>query len=975
MAKELQTSSGHGYSSDEIARRVAACHEPGWHGELDLFRTEVTEADLRRLAQDVFLRERLARLHLGCNRLSDAAAEGLKQLTNVARLDLYGNELHDAAALAECLKPLTNLKWLNLDNNQLSDATSLAEGLKPLMNLTALGLSRNQLSDAVALAEGLKPLTSLAWLDLGHNRLSDAAPLGEGLSPNLTELYLYENELSDASALADGLKPLKNLTRLDLNHNHLTDASDLAESLRPLTNLTTLDLSSNQLSDAGALTESLNPLKKLTSLDLENNPGLGLPDEVVESRDPARILAALEEIATGQTTPVLEMKLVLLGNGRTGKTQLANRLLDKPFDEHSESTPHFMVHALPIRKVMPTVGDAIPRSIAGRLYDFGGQPHLWSAHRFFLASKHNLYVVVIDGTCEGLPQLKYWLEYVRRYTQDARPQVDADGRRATDASIAADHDAVPVLVLYSHSDCTTAAHHEGRQMFRAPDDAEVQALREDYQGVINLRVVRRYSSKMPKEQPEGLEEVRGHLRELAGGVNYIFTTQYPLGLHQVKDYLRGEREDVGGRKLKPFSDSIPRKDLYGLFRDAAAKRKPNDGDCELWLQMLRNLGVVHWVGDLGPKRDVRAGATIAETVYHPEWVQKLVYAIIAADPKDRTPTGVAGERRLCELMCRKCGKHEGEGRPVQPCHREILDLMRTCELIFVPRKSNEYLVLDWIPDARGYRADGRPVLAELVFERFLPESLLVRCAGQWYEELKKLNEDLCRDLVRVSDLANPDAQVEVAADVYGRRITLHRAAGPIEVARDFAAALQRDILRIAQAEELVVNRPKLRSVDDRRLPPVSEEGDRTVSKKHVFISYCHDDQAEVAQLRNELEGAGVKTWWDQDILPGHDFKFEIRKAMKDAHAVVLCLSAKTQTRVMSGIYPEALDAIGVYREHAPGSIFLIPVRLSDCAIPPIEIDATRTLDRIQYVDLFPAGTRAHGVQRLLQAVGLTPTHP
>lgn len=72
---------------------------------------------------------------------------------------------------------------------------------------------------------------------------------------------------------------------------------------------------------------------------------------------------------------------------------------------------------------------------------------------------------------------------------------------------------------------------------------------------------------------------------------------------------------------------------------------------------------------------------------------------------------------------------------------------------------------------------------------------------------------------------------------------------------------------------------------------------------------------------------------------------------------------------------EALDAIAVYREYAPGNIFLIPVRLSDCEIPLIEIDSTRTLDRLQYVDLFPTSKRPEGFKKLLHAIRAAPYHP
>ncbi|MEO0739777.1 MAG: TIR domain-containing protein, partial [Cyanobacteria bacterium J06649_12] len=148
-----------------------------------------------------------------------------------------------------------------------------------------------------------------------------------------------------------------------------------------------------------------------------------------------------------------------------------------------------------------------------------------------------------------------------------------------------------------------------------------------------------------------------------------------------------------------------------------------------------------------------------------------------------------------------------------------------------------------------------------------------------------------------------------------------------------------------------------------------------MAKKHVFLSYCRDNADEVRRFYSELIAAGETVWWDQNILPGQDWKLEIRKAMRDAYAVVLCLSAETADRITTGIYPEVLDAIRAYRTYAPGSVFLIPVRLSQCELPFIEIDDTRTLDRLQAVDLFPDANRGPGLQTLLKALQAAPNHP
>lgn len=144
-----------------------------------------------------------------------------------------------------------------------------------------------------------------------------------------------------------------------------------------------------------------------------------------------------------------------------------------------------------------------------------------------------------------------------------------------------------------------------------------------------------------------------------------------------------------------------------------------------------------------------------------------------------------------------------------------------------------------------------------------------------------------------------------------------------------------------------------------------------MNKLHVFLSYCRENQGEVARLHDDLLKSGESVWWDQDILPGQDWKYQIRKAMKRSYAVVACFSKEFAARSQSGVYPELYDSITAYRQQVPGSVFIIPVRLSECEIPDIAIDNIRSLNGLQFVDLFPEDCRITGLNHLLQALKST----
>ncbi len=81
--------------------------------------------------------------------------------------------------------------------------------------------------------------------------------------------------------------------------------------------------------------------------------------------------------------------------------------------------------------------------------------------------------------------------------------------------------------------------------------------------------------------------------------------------------------------------------------------------------------------------------------------------------------------------------------------------------------------------------------------------------------------------------------------------------------------------------------------------------------------------------------------------------------------MVLCLSEQLGRRVASGVYPEILYAIAELRKQRPGASFLIPIRLSDCEIPSIEIDDVNTLEALHYIDLYPDERREEGLEKLL----------
>ena len=146
-------------------------------------------------------------------------------------------------------------------------------------------------------------------------------------------------------------------------------------------------------------------------------------------------------------------------------------------------------------------------------------------------------------------------------------------------------------------------------------------------------------------------------------------------------------------------------------------------------------------------------------------------------------------------------------------------------------------------------------------------------------------------------------------------------------------------------------------------------------KKHVFLSYCHDNYEVVSKLYNHLETLGEKVWWDRNIMPGQNLKSEITKAILDSYAIIICFSNELYSKYKSGVFPELREAISIYREYPSSTIFIIPIRLSECQIPYIEIDSTTRMDNLLYIDFFPETKQFDIAKKIVQSLKKAPEHP
>lgn len=342
-------------------------------------------------------------INLSSNNLT-YAPDTLFELTKIRVLDLSENRIE---TIPESLGRLAHLQTLGLYRNHLR---SLPKTVGRLTQLRSLRVGSNGL---IHLPESLGDLKQLDTLSLFFNGLTTLPETVSELD-QLKTLDLYGNKLS---MVPNCLRGLTNLQDLDLGGNHL---AVLPEWLGELICLETLNLAKNQLT---RLPESLTKLSALTKLFLHENPKLGLPDEILGAKwtedisdvakagIPRAILAFYLTQRTQRAKRLNEVKLLLVGHGRVGKTSLSKALRGVNHDEREPETPGIERNPLSL-----TAHKSI---ITAHIWDFGGQEFLHQTHQFFF-SERSIYVVVLTGR-QGRPmqEAEYWLRLIRTYGTDS----------------------------------------------------------------------------------------------------------------------------------------------------------------------------------------------------------------------------------------------------------------------------------------------------------------------------------------------------------------------------------------------------------------------------------------------------------------------------------------------------------------------------------------------------------------------------
>jgi hypothetical protein len=124
-------------------------------------------------------------------------------------------------------------------------------------------------------------------------------------------------------------------------------------------------------------------------------------------------------------------------------------------------------------------------------------------------------------------------------------------------------------------------------------------------------------------------------------------------------------------------------------------------------------------------------------------------------------------------------------------------------------------------------------------------------------------------------------------------------------------------------------------------------------RKRVFISYVRSNSDQVDQICKIFQKNNIDYWIDRDqIEPGRLWKVAIKDAINKGAYFLACFSKEYTEKSETYMNEEILIAIDILRKKHFNSGWFIPIKLSECEIPPFNIGAGNTLQDIHYLTFY-----------------------
>lgn len=223
------------------------------------------------------------------------------------------------------------------------------------------------------------------------------------LSSDSSSDEVFQNKIE---VLPSELSELKDLKTLDVSNNRVVNVSTRIGKIK----LKNIKLSNNLIE---MFPFEVAKIDTLNELDITKNPLQNIPPEIA-LRGLNSINNFIKELE--EKDYLYEVKLILVGEGRVGKTTIAKTLSIPDYDFNDElTTEGINVTKWEIPNSEFNISDLpyIRNSFTLNIWDFGGQEIYHSTHQFFL-TKRSIYLLVTEPRKEDRhDDFYYWLNIIK----------------------------------------------------------------------------------------------------------------------------------------------------------------------------------------------------------------------------------------------------------------------------------------------------------------------------------------------------------------------------------------------------------------------------------------------------------------------------------------------------------------------------------------------------------------------------------
>ena len=201
----------------------------------------------------------------------------------------------------------------------------------------------------------------------------------------------------------------------------------------------------------------------------------------------------MKQLKQSKTTEHNEAKLILVGNGKVGKTCLANRLITDKFVVEG------ITEGINISEWITSAPDCGTSKIKLNIWDFGGQEIYHATHQFFLTTR-SVYLLVWNARkIKDFGNIYYWLHTIEAFGGDS-----------------------PIILVMS-------------KMNESDDDLNLKDLKSKFPQIA-------YDLKVDSEDGKGISILKEKISETAWNLP-LMRAQWVDSWYKVREKLEGLREN------------------------------------------------------------------------------------------------------------------------------------------------------------------------------------------------------------------------------------------------------------------------------------------------------------------------------------------------------------------------------------------------------------------------------------------------